>query len=628
MGNPLYKDDDSKMCFNAAKNWQIGWYDSNKISIDPTLGPWTGTIVGIADFENNPHNHPVVVKIETGNANDQFIAFNRARGVNQNNDQADNEVTIIQSGANGESYSQSYLKATLKSGDLYTIPNWDGVNDLAITASAIDINPANGQPGFAEVSVCLGQCSSSSPSAQPSLRPSAAPSRNPTVQPSMFPSRTPTGQPSMFPSSTPTAQPSVFPSRTPTVQPSSTLSHIPSANDNDGPIHYSQMGPFFDGNGNGDNALGSSVALSKSGSRMAIASPGLEAGSGFVQVYDWFALDQQWVQVGDDIVGGASYCRGLGHSMDVNEDGSRIILGAPESKSDDGIVRIYEVESISSSWVLLGNEIIPVAGTKGHAGFSVTINNAGDRIAYGSPRTNGYRGSVTAMALEGGTWVAMGQTLEGLGYYASAGTSVAMDAEGTRLVVGTTYGNWFRGNVDVLDYDEASSQWISVGSLGGDAYYDRFGSDVDISEDGVRIIVGAVANDEGGLKNVGSFMVFEYGGGSIWNQLGQEVTGVANHDKLGEAVAISGDGRFVAVSSPKNEDNGILNSGKVEVYTYSEEDQVWVPQAPSIQGADADNRIGEGNGSIAMDRSGNHIAIGAQRGNYYDGVAYAYEASF
>ena len=41
------------------------------------------------------------------------------------------------------------------------------------------------------------------------------------------------------------------------------------------------------------------------------------------------------------------------------------------------------------------------------------------------------------------------------------------------------------------------------------------------------------------------------------------ITGLAKHDKLGEAVAISGNGQFIAVSSPKNEDNGVLNLGKV-----------------------------------------------------------------
>ena len=97
MGNPLYSDDVGAMCWNAAKTWQVGWYDKSKISISPRVGQlWTETIVGIADFDNNILNHPVVVQIETGTETDQFIAFNRATGVNRQNDEADNEVTMVE----------------------------------------------------------------------------------------------------------------------------------------------------------------------------------------------------------------------------------------------------------------------------------------------------------------------------------------------------------------------------------------------------------------------------------------------------------------------------------------------------------------------------------------------------
>lgn len=61
-----------------------------------------------------------MVKIETRTSFDQFIVFNRAIGVNQANDEAGNEATIIEIGANGEaSYNaktkeaQIYLKAHL-----------------------------------------------------------------------------------------------------------------------------------------------------------------------------------------------------------------------------------------------------------------------------------------------------------------------------------------------------------------------------------------------------------------------------------------------------------------------------------------------------------------------------------
>ena len=157
MGNPLYSDDVGAMCWNAAKTWQVGWYDNSKISISPQVGQlWTETIVGIADFDNNILNHPVVVKIETGTATDQFIAFNRATGVNRQNDEADNEVTIVETGRDGEGYSQSFLKATLQQGETFIYANWAGTNqNLSITAVTIITNPENNDPGYAVVTACL-----------------------------------------------------------------------------------------------------------------------------------------------------------------------------------------------------------------------------------------------------------------------------------------------------------------------------------------------------------------------------------------------------------------------------------------------------------------------------------------
>ena len=56
---------------------------------------------------------------------DYFVGFNRAIGVNADHDEADDEVTIVQvDGGNGESYSQSFLKATLAEEEEYTIRNF------------------------------------------------------------------------------------------------------------------------------------------------------------------------------------------------------------------------------------------------------------------------------------------------------------------------------------------------------------------------------------------------------------------------------------------------------------------------------------------------------------------------
>ena len=49
----------------------------------------------------------------------------------------------------------------------------------------------------------------------------------------------------------------------------------------------------------------------------------------------------------------------------------------------------------------------------------------------------------------------MGATFDAFGYYATFGVSVAMDAEGKRLAIGSSYG----GTVDVYDFDADLGEW-------------------------------------------------------------------------------------------------------------------------------------------------------------------------
>ena len=140
MGNPLYGDDEGKMCYNAAKSWQIGWYDDRKRVINPKTENVVVKMVGIADYlESETDTLPVVLKLETDTNDDYFIAFNRARGVNSQNDEADNEVSIVQAGANGQYYSLSSLKEHLVEGQQETITNFGGVGkDIIVRVESID----------------------------------------------------------------------------------------------------------------------------------------------------------------------------------------------------------------------------------------------------------------------------------------------------------------------------------------------------------------------------------------------------------------------------------------------------------------------------------------------------------
>ena len=589
------------MCFNAAKSWQLGWYDDSKIVINPREGSWRGTVIGIADYGNNPQNYPVVVKVETQTGTDQFITFNRAVGINRHNKEADDEVTIVETGNNGDWYSQSYLKATLRSGEVHTFSSWDGTLDLTVAAQVINTNTGS-SAGYAEISVCLGPC------IFPTEHPSAQPSLGPTLVPTDVPSNIPSAQPSIRTTAVPTDVPSIAPSASFSV---------------DGPTHYTQMGVDIDGLAS-DGFLGHSIGVSKDGARVVIAAPGENGNRGVTRAFDWSSSTEEWVQVGQNIEGTNSN-DGLGFAMAMNDAGSRIVLGAPEAKNDDGLMRVYELDN-TNTWHLLGSEINPIAGSKGQAGVSVAMNAIGDRIAFGAPRTSFYTGQVTVFQLVAGEWLPMGQNIASDEYFSYSGGCIAMDGEGKRIVVGGKLGNYYTGIVKVYDYDDTSSSWLLNASMNGLDYYDRFGGSVDISEDGSRIVVGAPTSDgqASGVYNAGEFQVFDYDGNN-WNAIGQKVIGSAQMDKLGEAVAISGDGTHIAISSPESDDNG-NNAGKVEVYKYSEEDQAWTPVGLDILGECAGNKFGEGGGALALDRTGEHLAVGAARGNYYAGMSRVFMA--
>ncbi len=354
-----------------------------------------------------------------------------------------------------------------------------------------------------------------------------------------------------------------------------------------------------------------SVSVSKDGFSMAVTATSEQDGRGATRVFTWDARISEWIQIGQDVVGtNPNDC--LGWSIAMNQDGSVIVLGAPNANGDDGLTRVYELDE-NDSWKLLGDEIRPPTGSQGLAGSTVSINSNGNIVAISSPRVKSYTGCVQVLQLVNGQWVQIGQNIAPESIFSYFGGSIAMTADGNRIVVGSEYGGEFHGSVQVFDYD--GFLWQEKQSVNGRYYYDKFGSDVDISEDGNRIIVGSPMSD-GNTRtreyfNAGEFCVLEYDG-SGWNVIGQKIIGSSSTDQLGQAVAISGDGTHVAISSPMNDDNG-SNSGKVEVYKYSEPDNTWILQGKEIHGC-AGNNLG-GQGAVALDRSGEHLVVGTVKSN-------------
>jgi len=99
-----------------------------------------------------------------------------------------------------------------------------------------------------------------------------------------------------------------------------------------------------------------------------------------------------------------------------------------------------------------------------------------------------------------------------------------------------------------------------------------------------------------------------------WNQLGlssEIIVGQSNDDQFGWDLALSSNGRVVAGSSITNDASGI-NSGQVRVYELSNNTNRWTQKGFAING----QRVGSESGySISLAGNGNRIAIGAWKDN-------------
>lgn len=98
-------------------------------------------------------------------------------------------------------------------------------------------------------------------------------------------------------------------------------------------------------------------------------------------------------------------------------------------------------------------------------------------------------------------------------------------------------------------------------------------------------------------------------GSQQWLQLGEDIDGDVAFDLSGDAVAMSADGRTIAVASPLS-DASENNAGAVDVYFWNETDSRWEKRGASIAGISAGEESGA---SVAMSDDGNTLIIGASR---------------
>ena len=165
---------------------------------------------------------------------------------------------------------------------------------------------------------------------------------------------------------------------------------------------WQQVGNSFLGD-RVDDWYGGSVSMNSTGSIVAVTSRGGDASdsctncapsAGYTKVYQSESnnLDSgTWSQVGNTIYGtragdlaGPSQ-EGTNRWIDINADGTRLIIGAEfYSGADAGQVRIFNFNSSTSTWDLLGEPINGKADFE-NSGIAVNISDDGTKVLIGAP---------------------------------------------------------------------------------------------------------------------------------------------------------------------------------------------------------------------------------------------------
>ena len=212
------------------------------------------------------------------------------------------------------------------------------------------------------------------------------------------------------------------------------------------------------------------------------------------------------------------------------------------------------------------------------------------------------------------------------------GQNVAVD--GDTAVIGARYdddkGNG-SGSVYVF---KPSKTWVQVGNdIDGETGYDYSGGNdwigrqVCMSDNGLRVAIGAHRND-GGSTDSGHVRVYEESNNS-WSQLGGDIDGVATDDYFGSCVAMDANGVRIAVGAEGvNDYNGNnVGCGQVRVYQYNAAKTVANANGPigwDKIGQDITGTNFKKMSTVALSSDGTRLAIGHTEGGSSDNPVYLY----
>ncbi len=265
-----------------------------------------------------------------------------------------------------------------------------------------------------------------------------------------------------------------------------------------------------------------------------------------------------------------------------------------------------------------------------------------------------------SLQLNAQNWTQTGSTKYGSDNYMKYGYAVASNNDGTRIIVSApnawTAGGLHPGRyVDILQWNASTNDWdteatINYDDVGESSSSDGFGYDLDMSDDGDRIIILSSTQ-----KKV--YVLFRSTGG-VWSHDNTITISTSNYYAK---ASISGDGNYIAIRDDTdakvysyngsswvqrgiditvlggNYDIDLNNDGSRLALGYGEYSSrnyrvqvyYWNSSNYSKLGGDIDNNTDHSvfGRSIQLNALGNRMIVGAPNDNSSQGYAYVYEYS-
>lgn len=331
------------------------------------------------------------------------------------------------------------------------------------------------------------------------------------------------------------------------------------------------FGWSMDMNSAGDRLVIHSYSTSSS----ATGSPPLNYIHGFTEVYDY--SNETWTKthtfLGNDVSTTYSKNKGYGRPA-ISKDGNTIMLSSSHSDetNNDGYVQVFNHNG--TNWVQKGSTFSGIS-TDDFYGSDIDVNSDGTRILIGHARTGSDDGELRVYTYSGSAWVQYGSTLNGAsGGDEELGRSAKFNEDGQRIVIGSPLHDKDAtisrsGKIAVFSSPSTSSgSWTQLGTelniedLSDLSTGDRFGFFVDITDDG-NTIAGASRKY---LSNDGIVRIYKWSG-SQWDKV-QDITRPSGESGGLRGFSLSRDGSHIGLGYPAAHSTSTSN-GRVIIYSRS-----------------------------------------------------------